>query len=277
MSENFEKLKAFGAQKIYEDTHITRANAEALLEKSFNQFDKIRFYGFISILEREYGFDLQELRDEFDEYCKEYVSEEESELKEVVYEFQTRKKRKIMGIVALIILIAALGLFFYFFLQHAKQHPAKPLPINNIQINKATQLIQDNATKDTDENATSIVDANRSAENNTTTENNVSKAVVSQSAIKAKKLKFLTNTKLWLGITDMDTWKQTQKTIHHFVDINVSKNYFFVLGHGMVTVDLGDKNVTFPQRGKVWLEYKNGTLQELTQQQYMQASQGKAW
>ena len=68
MSEGFEKLKKIGAQKIYEKTHIARANVEYILSKSFDKLPKVQFRGFISILERDYGLDLQDVLHEFEQH-----------------------------------------------------------------------------------------------------------------------------------------------------------------------------------------------------------------
>ena len=63
MSEDFEKLKKIGVQRIHEATHISRIHAQAILNCSFEDMTKIQLNGFISILQREYSLDLSDLRD----------------------------------------------------------------------------------------------------------------------------------------------------------------------------------------------------------------------
>ncbi|MDQ7066723.1 MAG: hypothetical protein Q9M40_01265 [Sulfurimonas sp.] len=62
MSEELEKLKSLGAQKIYEDTHIPVLHVQAILYSSFDSLQRVQFLGFISILEREYHVDLSSLK-----------------------------------------------------------------------------------------------------------------------------------------------------------------------------------------------------------------------
>ena len=68
MSEALERLQKLGAQKIYEDTHIPIKHVQAILHESFEGFSKVQFLGFISILEKEYSLELQELHEKGAEY-----------------------------------------------------------------------------------------------------------------------------------------------------------------------------------------------------------------
>ncbi|MBN2782493.1 MAG: hypothetical protein JXQ66_04575, partial [Campylobacterales bacterium] len=63
MSSDLEKLREIGAQKIFEQTHITKEHVQAILHKSFEGLNKVQFNGFISILEREYQVDLKDVKE----------------------------------------------------------------------------------------------------------------------------------------------------------------------------------------------------------------------
>ena len=62
MSENLEKLKNIGVQKIHETTHIPRVHVESILNENFEDMNNVQLLGFISVLEREYPFDFSELK-----------------------------------------------------------------------------------------------------------------------------------------------------------------------------------------------------------------------
>jgi hypothetical protein len=62
MSENLEKLKNIGVQKIHEATHIPRVHVESILNENFEDMNNVQLLGFISVLEREYPFDFSELK-----------------------------------------------------------------------------------------------------------------------------------------------------------------------------------------------------------------------
>jgi hypothetical protein len=78
MSTDYEKLKAIGAQKIHEATHIPRLHVQAILNKTYDDMTKIQFFGFISILEREYLLNLQELKEDSLVYFNEISSNNNS-------------------------------------------------------------------------------------------------------------------------------------------------------------------------------------------------------
>jgi hypothetical protein len=62
MSENLEKLKNIGVQKIHEATHIPRVHVESILNENFEDMNNVQLLGFISVLEREYSLDFSELK-----------------------------------------------------------------------------------------------------------------------------------------------------------------------------------------------------------------------
>lgn len=70
MSDDFEKLKSIGVQKIHEATHIGRIHIQAMLNENFEEMSNVQLFGFISILEREYALDLSELRAKAKEFFK---------------------------------------------------------------------------------------------------------------------------------------------------------------------------------------------------------------
>jgi len=63
--ENFEQLQELGSKNIASATHIPLAHLEMILNREFEQFKKPQFFGFVSILEREYKIDLSGLKQEY--------------------------------------------------------------------------------------------------------------------------------------------------------------------------------------------------------------------
>ena len=90
MSSGLEKLRSIGVQKIHEQTHIARHHVKALLHESFDNISRVHFLGFISILEREYGVDLSELKAKGEEFYTDETTEVEQDGKV----FVTLKKKK---------------------------------------------------------------------------------------------------------------------------------------------------------------------------------------
>ena len=63
--DGFNKLQELGSKAITAATHIPIAHVESILNKEFDTFQKPQFFGFLSILEREYKIDLSALKQEY--------------------------------------------------------------------------------------------------------------------------------------------------------------------------------------------------------------------
>ena len=90
MSDGLNKLRGIGAQKIHELTHIARQHVQAVLHETFDDMNKIQFLGFVSILEREYGVDLSDLKAK----GQEFYAGESSKLHQETKVFVSPKKKK---------------------------------------------------------------------------------------------------------------------------------------------------------------------------------------
>ena len=60
LDDELSKLKAIGIKEISKATKLSSTKIEDVLEKRYDQIDKVRAKGFIAILEREYGVDLRD-------------------------------------------------------------------------------------------------------------------------------------------------------------------------------------------------------------------------
>lgn len=60
LDEELNKLKAIGIKELSKSTKLSSNKIEDVLEKRYDQIDKVRAKGFIAILEREYGVDLRD-------------------------------------------------------------------------------------------------------------------------------------------------------------------------------------------------------------------------
>ena len=61
----FEDLHALGIEKVHEQTHISRDKLELVMGKAYGEIGRVQFMGYISILEREYGIDLNGIKEEY--------------------------------------------------------------------------------------------------------------------------------------------------------------------------------------------------------------------
>ena len=105
MSEELDLLREIGAQKIYEDTHISLKHAQSVIHESFEGLTKVQFLGFISILEREYNQDLSMLKEKGLAYFKDEPVKEVSTTNVFVEPARAKSSTPIYIIVALFVFI----------------------------------------------------------------------------------------------------------------------------------------------------------------------------
>jgi hypothetical protein len=264
MSEDFDKLKAIGAQKIYEKTHIARASIELILNKSFDKLPKVQFRGFIAILERDYKVNLQDILAEFEAHTA-----KDEEIVQYI-KIDTKEYGKFDKKVIVAALLATL-LVGYFIISSFTHSSTEVVELNNSEIETAKANIERNESVVTDVNSSEI---NTSAENNVST---VAPVVTKPTATTTTKFEIIPGKKLWFAYVDMQDFKQTQMTIRNNFDLNASKNYLLEMGHGILKMDFGGEIKEFNENKKKYFKFENGTLNEISRDEFKNLNKGKAW
>jgi len=115
MSENFEKLKRIGVQKIHEATHIPRVHIQSILNENFDDMNNVQLLGFIYVLEREYSLDLSDLKEKAKEYFKKNKSALKRENTTVL--FTVSKKKRNFTLVYILLAVAVFVAFAFYNIQ----------------------------------------------------------------------------------------------------------------------------------------------------------------
>ncbi|MCF6245178.1 MAG: hypothetical protein L3J43_09090, partial [Sulfurovum sp.] len=229
-------LEENSIKAIGQKTKISEENLENLFAKKFEELKRIKTFGFISIIEREYNVDLAALRKEANEYYGQ-IQEDES----VALSIPTLEEKKGKSKFLIFIALALLGYAsWYFMTQFDKKHLSELIPfleeenvakadnakidaIDQLSINStlgasekktdnvqaaAAEVLTDDASVIVAETVTDItpkVEEASSEVENVVTED--SKKIVS----------IIPVGRLWFGVIDMETSKRD-----HF---SVSKSY----------------------------------------------------
>lgn len=274
MSEDYEKLKHIGVQKIHEDTHISRSHIIAVLESEFKNLNKVQFLGFISILEREYSLDLSVLRNE----GLEYFSEQESALKSEQGVFIVAKSQKKSSLpYVLIALFIILGVAFFGLDFNSKNNVVEVQNVENEIIKDVKKNIIEN----------NISDANLSDINSSVKETNASSLALDTEKVVAppkekelvalKEFSITPKSRVWLGYIDVKESKKYQKTIKTKYTLNRKKEWLLILGHSHIVINATGKKTTFRTNGNLYLHYKDGEVQRISQEQFKKLNKGRKW
>ncbi len=268
----FEDLQELGCSSIHESTHIARSKIDQILSKSFGDMNRVQFMGFISILEREYHINLDELRAEFDEYL-DFHPDITITKKSVILQAQSNSKKwwAIGILVVIVVLIVIAG---------KTQSSLGSSPQEEVlQLNSASvEVVEVNNTVAMDVNV---------SDGNTTEANITNMAIIpdvnqseptKSSGIDLGKITTITPVnKVWMGMMDVKTGVKTQKVTDQPIKIDTTKETLFIFGHGRLILENLDKNITIDERNTVWFSYEKGKLYQLNHTQFRSKNRGANW
>jgi len=265
MSKGLQTLSNIGTQRIHEQTHISKKHVQALLDETFNEINKIHFLGFISILEREYGVDLSDLKAS----AEEFYGDSTLKINEKSKVFVAPKKKKSYSIIyiAIVVVIFIAAVIFSINISSSASSRVKTHSIDNSAIEIAKETIANNATK----------------ENNITIENTIIKEVNSTNTTVAeplevvKSFKIIPNVRLWLGYIDIAAHKKYQKTRKDEIILDPQKEWLLIFGHNNVKVEIDGEKVKFKGRQNIRLLYKDSKLSNITIKEFKKLNRGKKW
>jgi len=272
----FEDLQELGCSSIHEHTHIARSKVDQILTKSFADMNRVQFMGFISILEREYHLNLDDLRAQYDEYIN-FHPDIAITKKSVILQAQSHSKKWwAIGILVFIVILIVIAGKTQNSLGSSPQEEVLQLnsaSVEVIEANNTTPIPIDNNTSDrnaSDANITSIpatiiIETNQSTSTKT-------------SGTDLGKITTITPVnKVWMGMMDMKTGSKTQNVTDQSIKIDTTKETLFIFGHGRLIMESADKNITLDEQNTVWFSYEKGRFYQLNHTQFRAKNRGVNW
>ncbi len=205
--EGVALLEEIGLKEVSNKTFINQDNLKALLEKDFEKLNRTKALGFIQILEREFGVNLQELKNESLQFYNAHVKRREQPVRTIESAAQEEQPKKILRYVLLAVLLGFAA--YYFWLKSPKTgDDVVSMDLNVVKNEVVTQeakesLLALDETFEAETNESDEVDLNRVVEEmfknsdandteafdeaNSTSENNTT----SMSVLSAKEEKIL--------------------------------------------------------------------------------------
>jgi len=266
MSDALEKLKSLGAQKIYEDTHIPVRHVQAILDENYEGFSRMQFLGFISILERDYDIDLQEIKSDAIEY---YDAQMATQPLADAGIFVTPSKQKNFTIFYIVIALFIFLVALYYTLGVADE-------ANNTNTIAAQTKTPIKQTVVPQINKIPIVPDVNSSEKEQNLTKPVEKKVV-KIAEKSEPLEILPRSRVWLGYINVATNKKHQKTFSNELDLNASNEWLFIFGHGYIDVVVNGEKRHFSDKNTLRLHYKDGVLEKISTDEFKKLNRGRKW
>ncbi len=256
MSEGLDKLNSIGAQKIHEQTHIARHHAQAVLHEIFDDMTKIQFLGFISILEREYNVDLNDLKVKGLEFYGDETPKNEDNIEVFILE-KEKKNRTALYVVILILIIVVLYILSLSFdsKKEVKVDAIDSTTMENTKVNKPIK----ESLKSTN-NAIAVAPEPEP-----------------EPVAVVKSFKIMPKTELWLGYIDLNTYEKYQKLFSDEIALDPKKDWLLHLGHGYVDIEIDGKITQYNDKLNMRFVYKNSKLRKINFEEFKTLNRGKKW
>lgn len=284
MSSGLDKLKSIGVQKIHEATHISTKYIQAIFHENFEDMHQVQFLGFISILEREYGIELEELKNRGLDYFNTKIKYTKDA--EIYKTFTGKKKRNFRSIYVSIALVVFILFSFVSIRSLSNSYTEAQLvddsaiesAKNKIYIasNEANISIEQNVTVPAveqnqtiaavaEQNQTVIVEQNQTV---LLKDQNKTIKISEQKQNAIQSFKITPKYKVWVGFVDLGTLKKSDKTFSDELVLDSNKDWALSFGHGFVNIEIDGVVKKFTKKERLHLLYKNRELKEISFDEY---------
>jgi len=289
---DFNTLQELGSKTISSATHIPIAHVENILEKKFDQFQKPQFFGFLSILEREYKLDLSGLKQEFlfEKAEHEIVEESSFDIAETSSQLKAlfENKKVVYGAgggVVLILLVLLLSMIDFSSSDEAKieinntaiDKAKKNLNIKPVHVSNVEDMMENNDVESA-EHGQDVQEENPSIKKVAASKKSVKSEPVSNAEpTMSLYFRIIPKGKLWLGIIDTETHRRSVETISEPLILDAEKSWLIVTGYGHLDMDCGDTTHKFRKDHKLLFLYEDGICQIIDKEEFKAQNRGKLW
>ncbi|MEN8145990.1 MAG: hypothetical protein ABFR02_00060 [Campylobacterota bacterium] len=303
--EGFKKLQEIGSDEIVSATHIPAIHIEKILNKEFENFQKPQFFGFISILEREYKIDLSELKQEFlfiraEEAPQEAsfdVADNSSKLSENRKPL-SQNKNVMYGAAAAFVAIILIVLSSMIDFSPSKEQKIeinntaidqakKNLNIEPVHVMNVEEMMRNNVIESA-EHGQDVQEANISTVKDETVQESAPveavqaevdtlEPVSSTEPMMPLYLRIVPRGKLWLGIINAETHRRRVETITEPLILDAEKSWLIFTGYGHLSMDCGDTTTKYRENNKLLFLYEGGICQRIDEEEFKARNKGKLW
>ena len=287
---DLERLKNLDPQEVFKKTYIAPKVLKALAEGHFDQLgNRARALGFVTILERELGLDLAELREQIDKHFgpqSTAQSLQEAE-KAPATGGPKRGASPLLAVLGAALVLGGLALLGWHFLADSKKSAPKVSQDAFFQGDAPAAKPQESAASDRNESAAKSEVAKESeeekealevaAEPQASEEQNASELFESEEPPPKPTLAILPSRKLWIGIIYLDNREKKAYVTSRPIEINTSRDQLIVTGHGLLSIDEDGELKEYKERRKLYFIYRAGKLEPIDAATFRRYNRGKSW
>lgn len=266
MNNGLDTLKEIGAQKIHNETHISREYVQSIIHRSFEGLNRVQFLGFISILEREYNVDLSELKASgLDHFKDDNANPDEPHKVFVVSD----KKKNNSTVYILLGSLIFISVAYYTFVYLSSISPTAET-LDNTKIQNAQKNIN------TVEDIEFVEDANETNTTINAVDANITKVIEPELEI-IRTLKILPKNRIWAGYINIETNQKYQKIFTEEFAIDTTKNWLLLFGAGAVKLEVNGEIKKYSSDQNQRFKYVDGEWTKITVTEFKSLNKGRKW
>ncbi|GAX87767.1 conserved hypothetical protein [Lebetimonas natsushimae] len=257
-------------EEINKKTKISPISLRFIKNKEFDKLPRVKFVGFIRLIEKKYKVDLNELIKEYEGYFH-HSDDKNNKKSDNIQKNKSDKikeKRSCLWILILIIFVLTSFLYFKFFNKNNTKDELiveanKTTVVNNVTENGSEKNNSENNNK-TNENIVGGINSsivNNETNISNTIKYNTSSVKIEKNIIKEYNITILPNEMVWFRALNIDN----NKSVEYLTSKPkiLKGNYYIKFGHGNITVLYDDKNITPNTKKIVRILFKNGKYEYL--------------
>lgn len=289
MANEIFKLSNLDITEVSKQTKISLEYLEFIVDKNFDKLKDINLKAYLKIISREYDIDLSSYLDEYEDYCAQNADMETNNKVQVnprLSGYSAKEKSNSFAWLVLLLILIGVGVWAFKFIKDFDFSVLKP-EIVGTELNatnnnnslliiepeekelNATQELSSNQEEEKDDNQTALMIASIYNDEENKAE------MVEAKVIDAARLVPTKN--IWIGIKNLEDMSKRSFNTKDPVDINLSGNRLILTGHGMLSVEVGDKNESFNTRDALRFHASNGEIKKIEYDEYIELNKGKSW
>ncbi len=233
-------------EEISKKTKISPISLRFIRNREFEKLPRVKFIGFINILQKTYKVDLKDLIEEYNQFNPhKNISVKEIETK------SSKNSTFFLSIAAFVLLLLG-GYLFYSYMKNNNSNQTT----SQIHITSEVNVTQKNENN-TSNNLARNINIIKSNESNLTKQNFKTHIKTKSKKATIYNIKIIPNQKVWFRAINIDT----NKSIEYLTSLPKTLpkgNYYIKFGHGNLTIIYNDQNITPDTKKIVRILFKDG-------------------
>ncbi len=279
MANDILKLKDFELKEIVDRTNLEGVYVEYMINKEFEKLQSVNMTGFVKILEREYGLDLNDWCEEFEAYRAEHtLSSNTKGISPKIPSYTPASSPMPVWIFVLVVAVIAATIWIGSNLNTLKEMFGEirqsAISYSNNEIAEEAQQSL-NQVESSEPVATQIDIDELNATEPDATEADTAEPEPVATEIKPASVKIIPQKPLWIGIKAIDGKYKRNMTINAPFEVDLAMDAVIMTGHGELVISRDGEDEELRTQAGLKMAVIDGELKVVDNAEFVRLNGGK--